>query len=154
METIEGPPYRISIPIEGLEFFVSADSVIAALGQIPDVNAISDLLGSLDKTGNRTALENVFAAGDFVIGSSDVISAVAGGKRCAKAVDEFLTGFKRKQIVVRQEEQSTTDRPRSFDFIGRTEMNTLDMEDRLSIVLHLLFSLYRCGAKGLHQNDQ
>ena len=123
MEKIDTPPYRVSIPIENSQFLVPTDSVIAALGQTPDADMVSKDLDGLD---------GVFTAGDFVTGSSDVISAIAGGRKSARAIDEYLIGEKRKQTVVRLENHETTDRQRSYDFIGKLEMNTIDMGKRLS----------------------
>ena len=123
MEKTDKPPYRISIPIENSQFSVHVDSVIAAIGQTPDMAVISKGLNRLD---------GVFAAGDVVTGSSDVISAIAGGRKSARAVDEYLIGEKRKQTVIRLENYDTTDRPRSYDFIDKVGMNTIDMKERLS----------------------
>ena len=123
MERTDKPPYRVSIPIENSQFIVPVDSVIAALGQAPDESMISKDLDGMD---------GVFAAGDFVTGSSDVISAIAGGRKCARTIDEYLIGEKRKQMVVRLENHDTTDRLRSYDFIDKVGMNTIDMEERLS----------------------
>ncbi|CCK81124.1 MULTISPECIES: FAD-dependent oxidoreductase [Desulfobacula] len=132
METSDTPPYRVSVPIENSRFLIPADCVIAALGQTPDGNMVSRDLGGLDKKGHNTSIDGVFAAGDFVTGSSDVISAIAGGRKCARAVDQYLIGEQRKQTVVRLENHETTDRPRSYDFIGKVGMNTLDMQERFS----------------------
>ncbi|NOX35305.1 MAG: FAD-dependent oxidoreductase [Deltaproteobacteria bacterium] len=131
MEKTDRPPYRISVPIENSELVVRVDSVIAALGQVSDVNIMPKELSGLDKKTNRTGIDGLFVAGDFATGSSDVISAIAGGRRCAGDIDEYLTGEKRRQKVVRLENHVTTDRPRSYDFISKVEMNTIDMEERL-----------------------
>ena len=131
LETIDEPPYKISVPIEGSEFSLPCDSVIAALGQTPDIPHISSALGRLDQEKLTSEMDKVFVAGDFVTGSSDVISAVAGGRACALAIDQHLTGLKRKQKVVRLESHASTDRPRSYDFIPRVDMNTIDMDERL-----------------------
>ncbi len=127
MENTDRPPYKISIPIKNSQFSVSVDCVIAALGQTPDVRVVSK---------EPEAMDGVFSAGDFVTGSSDVISAIAGGRECAAKIDEYLIGDKRKQTVVRLETHDTTDRQRSYDFIEKVEMNTIDMEERLSRSIH------------------
>ena len=132
LETINEPPYKISVPIEGSEFSIPCDSVIAALGQSPDGDGISTGLGQLNSEKHGTAMDGVFVAGDFVTGSTDVISAIAGGRSCALAIDEYLTGMVRKQRVVRLEDHPSTDRPRSFDFIPRVEMNTIHMDERMA----------------------
>ncbi|MCP3872308.1 MAG: FAD-dependent oxidoreductase [Desulfobacteraceae bacterium] len=143
LEEIDTPPFRMSVPIENSEFMVPADSVIAALGQSSNIAAVSKKLGNLKKEGHKTGIKNVFAAGDFVTGSSDVISAIAGGRKCARHIDELLVGEKRKQIVVRCENHATTDRPRSYDFINKVEMNTIAMKKRLSKSTHEVETGYK-----------
>ncbi len=133
LESIDKPPFRIAVPIKGSEFTIPCDSVIAALGQTPDVADLSPDLSGMDKERYSTDLEGVFATGDFVTGASDVISAIAGGRQCAHGVDEYLTGLSRKKKVVRLESHASTDRLRSYDFIKKLEMNTIDMEPRLEV---------------------
>ncbi len=123
MKKIDTPPFRTSVPIEGSNFYVPADCVIAAIGQTPDSDAVAK--GLPEK-------ENVFSAGDFATGSSDVISAIAGGRRCARAIDQYLMGEKRKQTVIRLQNFETTDRPRAYDFIPKKDMDTLPMAKRLA----------------------
>ncbi len=134
---------RSPVPIADSEFTVPADSVIAALGQEPAPKAVSGDLARLDKEGHTTGLSGVFAAGDVATGSSDVISAIAGGRKCALKVDEALTGTRRKQWVVSLEPHGTTDRPRAFDFIDRVDMNTLDPEERFESVTREVETGYR-----------
>jgi glutamate synthase (NADPH/NADH) small chain len=40
----------------------------------------------------RTSLDGVFAAGDCVRGADLIVTAIADGRECARAVDRFLTG--------------------------------------------------------------
>jgi NADPH-dependent glutamate synthase beta subunit-like oxidoreductase/ferredoxin len=136
LEITDKPPFRVSQPIAGSEFDVSCDCVIAALGQSPDATDVSDTLAGVEEDRHTTALEGVFAAGDFVTGSSDVISAIAGGRRCALALDQYLTAMVRKKTVVRLESHASTDRPRSYDFIDRVPMNTIAMDQRLADHTH------------------
>jgi len=131
LETIDKPPFKLSLPIEGSEFIISCDSVIAALGQTPDVTDMSHGITGVTKESHLTDLDGVFAAGDFVTGASDVISAIAGGRKCANRVDEYLTGLSRKKTVVRLESHASTDRPRSYDFIKKFSMDTINLEERL-----------------------
>jgi glutamate synthase (NADPH/NADH) small chain len=39
-----------------------------------------------------TSLPGVYAAGDCVRGADLIVSAIADGRECARAVDRFLTG--------------------------------------------------------------
>jgi len=81
---------RRPVPIEGSEFIIPADSVIAAIGQNVD-RSFAAGLGALDftKQGNvkanadtlETSVKGVFAGGDVVTGPSTVIEAIAQGRR-------------------------------------------------------------------------
>jgi formate dehydrogenase major subunit len=131
------PPYRNAVPMPDSEFILPADSVIVAIGQRPSPGSIS---GNLKAEGSKIATlggmfsterEGLFAAGDCMSGASNVISAIARGRQCALEVDQFLTTRQRKVHVVRLEPVPSTDRERSFDFIERTPMNTLDFEERV-----------------------
>jgi heterodisulfide reductase subunit A len=79
---------RRPVPVQGSEFVLHADTVIAAVGQAPDY----DLVGSMemDRESLRTSEKDVFVAGDFVTGPTTVVEAMASGKKAAQAADEFL----------------------------------------------------------------
>jgi NADH-quinone oxidoreductase subunit F len=92
---------RRPIPITGSEHFVEADTVIAAVGQAPDLSFLP-----ADSALERTRLETlvvdsntlatnvsgVFAGGDFVTGPGMVIEAIAAGRRAAISIDKYLKG--------------------------------------------------------------
>jgi NADH-quinone oxidoreductase subunit F len=92
---------RRPILVPGSEFFAPADTVIAAVGQAPDLSFLPP--GSaLERTrwerlavdANRlvTNVPGVFAGGDFVSGPGMVIEAIAAGRRGASAIDKYLRG--------------------------------------------------------------
>ena len=92
---------RRPIPITGSEFFVGADSVIAAVGQAPDLSflpADSALERTrwetlvVDNNTLSTNVSGVFAGGDFVTGPAMVIDAIAAGRRAAIAIEKYLKG--------------------------------------------------------------
>jgi len=68
------------------------DDVLAELG----INTVigRDALGRIPETPSdyKTALGNVFTAGDMRRGQSLVVWAIREGRQCAHAVDEFLMG--------------------------------------------------------------
>jgi len=90
---------RRPVPIPGSEFFAEADTVIAAVGQAPDLSFLPPD-SALERTrwetlvvdDNRLATNilGVFAGGDFVAGPAMVIDAIAAGRRGAIAVDKYL----------------------------------------------------------------
>ncbi len=92
---------RKPVPVTGSEFFVEADTVIAAVGQAPDLSFLpAD--SALERTRWETLVVNsntlatnvsgVFAGGDFVTGPGMVIDAIAAGRRAAVAIDKYLAG--------------------------------------------------------------
>ena len=89
--------------IPGSEFFVQADSVIAAVGQAPDLSFLppdSALERTVwerllvDENTLSTNVPGVFAGGDFVSGPGMVVEAIAAGRRAAIAMDKYLRGDK------------------------------------------------------------
>lgn len=84
--------------IEGSEHVLAADTVIFAIGQLPEIPDDCDL--DIDERGHievdpylfDTSLEGVFAAGEAVTGKGSVIEAIASGRKGAIAVDKFLGG--------------------------------------------------------------
>jgi len=88
------------IPIRGSEFTVPVDTVIAALGQVPETDFAKKLGVSLSKRGTieidvrtgGTNVERVFAGGDVVTGPAFVIDAIAAGKKAARSIHQYLNG--------------------------------------------------------------
>jgi NADPH-dependent glutamate synthase beta subunit-like oxidoreductase len=89
--------YR-SVPIEGSEFTLKLDSVIASIGQrlrISDrfgLSTADDGFIEVDNFTLSTGKRGVFAGGDAVLGPSSVIEAIAHGRQAAKSIDIFLGG--------------------------------------------------------------
>ncbi|MHB1131854.1 MAG: FAD-dependent oxidoreductase [Chloroflexota bacterium] len=92
---------RRPVPVVGSEFVIECDTVIAAIGQTPDVSSLANEPGVkvskrdtiVVRDGNyMTDRPGVFAAGDATIGASTVIQCVAGGKLAARAIDGYLNG--------------------------------------------------------------
>ncbi|MCL0079333.1 FAD-dependent oxidoreductase [Dehalococcoidia bacterium] len=90
---------RRPIPIEDSGTFIEADTVIAAVGQAPDLSflpADSALERTrwetlvVDSNTLATNLPGVFAGGDFVTGPGLVIDAIAAGRRGALAIDRYF----------------------------------------------------------------
>ncbi|GAB4094208.1 NAD(P)-dependent oxidoreductase [Flaviaesturariibacter terrae] len=75
----------------GNEFFLEADMIIKAAGQMPFTSLVegSDLIhsnGKLSVADNATSIEGVFAGGDCVNGGREVVDAVQAGKDGAAAI--------------------------------------------------------------------
>jgi len=88
-------------PIEGSEHVLSADTIIFAIGQSPELNSL--LAGTdievtkrgtiaVDPETLQTSHPGVFAGGDAVTGTAWVIDAIAVGQRAAFYIDRYLKG--------------------------------------------------------------
>jgi NADPH-dependent glutamate synthase beta subunit-like oxidoreductase len=86
------------VPIEGSEFSAGYDSIIAAIGQTPDIPAGFGIeIGQgntleADENTLATDRQGVWAGGDVVIGPATVIEAIAAGRKAAVAIDLYLEG--------------------------------------------------------------
>lgn len=105
-----GPPdesgRRRPIPVEGSNFIMEADWIIAAIGQKPDlefagkdkklVNIKQTRWGTLEVRPEimDTNIPGVFAGGDVVLGAATAIEAIADGRHAAEAIHKYLTGQK------------------------------------------------------------
>jgi NADPH-dependent glutamate synthase beta subunit-like oxidoreductase/CO/xanthine dehydrogenase FAD-binding subunit len=89
---------RRPVPVPGSEFSMNFDSIIAAVGQTPDVPGQFGLKVKRQKTlqadpdTQATGRQGVWAGGDVTTGPATVISAIAAGKRAAVSIDRYLTG--------------------------------------------------------------
>lgn len=93
--------------VPGTEKTIPADLVLLAMGFVSPVQSVLEAFGvEKDPRGNAKAsaedgvvrayatnVPKVFAAGDMRRGQSLVVWAIREGRQCARAVDEFLTGF-------------------------------------------------------------
>ncbi len=88
---------RRPVPIEGSEYDVHADTVIAAIGQktkAPE-GVKTNRWGDVDvDEKNCQMCADIFAAGDCVSGPATVVEAVAGGRRAALGI---LSHFKNEE---------------------------------------------------------
>jgi NADH-quinone oxidoreductase subunit F len=86
-------------PIEGSQFTMSFDTIIAAIGQRPEIPSRFNLSlgrGNTIQVDPDTLLakdkEGVFAGGDVVKGPASVIEAIAHGRQAAISIDKYLGG--------------------------------------------------------------
>jgi NADPH-dependent glutamate synthase beta subunit-like oxidoreductase len=84
--------------VEGSEHLLSADTVIFAIGQRPQIPARFELVTGrgnrieVDSYTFQTSREGVFAVGDAVTGTTSVVEAIASGRNGAVVVDRYLGG--------------------------------------------------------------
>ncbi len=95
---------RSPVPIPGSEFTIKADTVIPAVSQAADLSflpveatfEVNRGRVKVDPATYATNVRGVFACGDFVTGPTTLIEAAGHGKKCAYAIDRYLTGADRR----------------------------------------------------------
>jgi len=89
---------RRPVPVPGSEYTQEYDSVLAAIGQQPEIPGKLGVEVSrrqrigVDELTLQTSVEGVFAGGDVVTGPASVVEAIAHGRLAAEAIDRYLGG--------------------------------------------------------------
>jgi formate dehydrogenase major subunit len=145
---------RRPVPVEGSEFDLEVDYILAAIGQKTDINFLEDV-NSVVKNGElkankwgdidadtktlQTGVPNVFAAGDGVTGPATLIEAVAQAKIASHSCHQFLCGMElvpeKKVFISRKDnfkEQNADDYLGRYQKQMRQEMPVLEAEDRVN----------------------
>ena len=133
---------RRPIPIEGSEFDIDVDTIIAAIGQAPDLSFLP-IDSGFDITKGQTFVVDpvtlatnqpgIFAGGDLVTGPDTVIEAMAAGERAAISIDRYLQGKSMTEDRLRQPERRV-EIPRAMEELeekGRIGVPTLSLRERL-----------------------
>jgi 2-oxoacid:acceptor oxidoreductase delta subunit (pyruvate/2-ketoisovalerate family) len=88
---------RKPVPIEGSTFRVDADTIISAIGEVPDLSflphevSLNNGLIQVDEMG-LVHVKGFFAGGDVSSPIHTVVGAIGSGKRAALAIHEYLQG--------------------------------------------------------------
>jgi NADPH-dependent glutamate synthase beta subunit-like oxidoreductase len=96
---------RRPVPIEGSEFVIEAENLIAAIGQRPDIKFIPD--GSeleitrwntfaVDQETFQTNVPGIFSAGDVETGPDIAIRACANGRKAAFGIVRYIEAKRRE----------------------------------------------------------
>jgi glutamate synthase (NADPH/NADH) small chain len=103
MELVEKKDGRLSPePIEGSNYYMAVDTVIEALGTVPN-RLFLDRAPEIkrDKKGviivdenHMTSVEGTFAGGDAASGAATVIKALGEGKNAAKSIHAYISSQK------------------------------------------------------------
>ncbi len=143
---------RRPMPVDGSEFNMKLDIVLAAIGQKTDVDFIDNINQSaikgqlvVNKWGDieankktlQTGIPSVFAAGDAVSGPATIIEAIAQAKIAANSCNQYLLSEivtpSKKEFLSRKDNFRELDKD---DFFGkyhkqmREEMPVMDAKDR------------------------
>ena len=92
---------RRPIPVEGSEFVIETDALIAAVAQAPEISFLKPDHGldisprgtfAVNPRTLETSRPGVFAGGDAARGPGALIQAIADGRRAALSIDRHLRG--------------------------------------------------------------
>jgi formate dehydrogenase major subunit len=140
--------------VEGSEYELEVDYILAAIGQKTDVNFIDDInkfapegqlalsrwgdIGA-DKNTLQTGIPSVFAAGDGVTGPATIIEAIAQARKASLSCHQFLSGEglapQKRPFLSKKDhfkKQIPTDFVDSYVHQTREEMPTLDPDNRIN----------------------
>ncbi|MFB6343166.1 FAD-dependent oxidoreductase [Saccharicrinis sp. FJH62] len=145
---------RRPVPVEGSDFDLDVDYILAAIGQKTQVEFIDNINefaseGELeinrwgdivaDKETLRTGIPSVFAAGDGVTGPATIIEAIAQAKKASRSCHQFLMNEAIEPEPFEFISKKDNFKPQvKEEYIGkfasqtREEMPVLDPEDRLN----------------------
>ena len=145
---------RRPIPIEGSEFDVEVDYILAAIGQKTDAKFLDGINKhhdgaelKLNRWGDidadpltlQTGIPSIFAAGDGVTGPATLIQAIGQAKIASRSCHLFLMGKPvesvKKEFLSKKDHfktQTPEDYTAHFAHQAREEMPTLDPADRMN----------------------
>ncbi len=133
---------RRPIPIEGSNFSIPSDMIIAAIGQSPDIGFLSERFGIeinhwgmpvIEPESFMTSKKGVFAGGDCVTGPRNIIEVVADGRKAARSIHKFLAGAEIKGYKFYYKEQSPSERMPNYESVPRQSQDALSMKERLNL---------------------
>lgn len=132
---------RAPVPVEGTEFVVKADTVIPAVSQAAD-NTFLPVESAFEINRGRvrvdpgtyaTNVRGVFACGDFVTGPTTLIEAAGHGKKCAYAIDRYLSGRSTVDVDanVRIISSRAHEMPEFYDVLPRVHVPMAQLDSRM-----------------------
>jgi NADPH-dependent glutamate synthase beta subunit-like oxidoreductase/ferredoxin len=126
---------RSPVPVEGSEFVIETDYLIAAIGQRAEKGPLAGYIDKKKIKNFRFGRQNVFICGDVRTGASNIIEATAEGKMAADRVHVLLDGKKPLKVAVSIKDLPGPDtgRERSYDFIELQHMPTLELKERFDM---------------------
>ncbi len=145
---------RRPIPIDGSDFDLQIDFILAAIGQKTNVNFLKNLnenysgeelktnrWGDIDANSEtlQTGIKSIFAAGDGVTGPATLIEAIAQAKIASHSCNQFLLGQEivppKKEFLSKKDnfkKQVPEDYLSHYKKQMRDEMPTLDPSNRVN----------------------
>ncbi len=134
--------------VQGSEHVLSADTVIFAIGQRPEVPAQYELTTGRGNTIQivpetlATNRERIFAAGDVISGTASVIEAIAAGRKAATSIDKYLggNGIIDQELVPIEMPSDWIGHQENFAYQQRCKMPSIPTNQRLSSFSEVIHS--------------
>lgn len=134
---------RRPVPVKGSEFVADVETIIPAIGYMPDLSCLPSNDGfapgkggtlQVDAVTLATRVPGVFAGGDLVTGPSMVVEAMAQGYRGAVSIDRYLKG---KDLY----------KGRAYQPVLRIDIPKIEMEGDLTAAAALRARMPQLGKK-------
>ena len=130
---------RSPVPLENSEFELNADTVISAIGYIPEEETLKTTGISVREQSRvivndtcATNIKNVFACGDVVSGPSSLIEAIASGKKAAKAIHCYFRNLPEESEIYYGSGILNENMVKLIPKENRQKMPTLPIEKRIN----------------------
>jgi len=123
------------VRIEGSEFDVATDTLIAAISQQPDFQGLENVKNdggwiSIDEN-NRTSVDGVFAGGDVTNRLGLVSEAIGLGRKAAESIDADLRGVEPEAVTLPPVVPVTGVKLEYYDTQPRNEETSLAVNERV-----------------------
>lgn len=124
------------VPVEGSEYDVAVDTVIAAVSQRPDFEGLDQIKNdsgwiSTDEKG-KTSLDGVFAGGDVTNGLGLVTEAIGLGRKAAESINAYLRGENPEEAEALPIIQASGVKPEYFETQPPYEAVSLAVNERIA----------------------
>ena len=120
--------------IKNSKFAIRTDHIILAIGQKQDfksINKIKKYKTKINKSISDFKIEkNIFTAGDYALGATTLIDAIAHAKNSAKMIDKYLMKRTMHKNFITIKNVKTTNRDLQMNYIPINKMPTLKLNAR------------------------
>lgn len=127
------------VPVMGSEFTIETDYLVMAVGQTPEISAEINI--DTDKKGliivndeMATSHPGIYAGGDVVRGSSNIIISIQEGRKAAQSIDKFLGGSGKigQRLIPEKIDNPWMGREEGFCYQSRAKMPEKDVSAVIS----------------------
>lgn len=124
------------VPVEGSEYSVEADTIIASVSQQPDFKGLEQIKSekgwiSVDEK-SQTSIPGVFAGGDVTNQLGLVTEAIGLGRKAAESIDAYLRGVEPPKVTPPPIIKAGAMKLDYYKELPRNEAATLPVAERLN----------------------